>query len=229
MSKELEINKDWLYQKYIIEKLSTHKIAKEINTDHKTILRHLRKSNIEIRKNGLKNKDILFFKNKKWLEENYINKCFSTRELAKMIGVWQKTIINWLNEYQVPIRSYQESLVYKKSPSGENHHNWNNGITPLRKNIRETSKYYQWRFSIFKRDNFICIFCGISSKEKILNVDHIKPFSLILKENNINSIEDAINCQELWDISNGRTLCIDCHKSTDTYGEKAKKLIKKEN
>lgn len=29
--------------------------------------------------------------------------------------------------------------------------------------------------------------------------------------------EDAINCEELWSINNGRTLCIDCHKKTNTY------------
>ncbi len=33
----------------------------------------------------------------------------------------------------------------------------------------------------------------------------------ILKENNITSLDQALNCQELWDISNGITLCKKCH------------------
>lgn len=32
---------------------------------------------------------------------------------------------------------------------------------------------------------------------------------------------------DLWDINNGRTLCVDCHKKTETYGHKTKKLLKK--
>ena len=34
----------------------------------------------------------------------------------------------------------------------------------------------------------------------------------ILKENKIDTVEKAQKCSELWDLSNGRTLCVDCHK-----------------
>ena len=50
-----------------------------------------------------------------------------------------------------------------------------------------------------------------------LNVHHIKPFALILKENQIDSVEKAKNCAELWNINNGQTLCEKCHKLTDNY------------
>ena len=33
--------------------------------------------------------------------------------------------------------------------------------------------------------------------------------------------EEAIKCNELWDINNGRTLCHPCHRTTDTYGFKS--------
>jgi hypothetical protein len=42
-------------------------------------------------------------------------------------------------------------------------------------------------------------------------------FSEILKEYNVKTLDDAHKCKELWDINNGRTLCINCHKLTDTY------------
>jgi len=48
--------------------------------------------------------------------------------------------------------------------------------------------------------------------EEILN-----KFGIILKENNIKTFEEALLCEELWNINNGRTLCIKCHKKTDTY------------
>ena len=34
----------------------------------------------------------------------------------------------------------------------------------------------------------------------------------------IKSVDDARKCDELWDTNNGRTLCRDCHRKTDTYG-----------
>jgi len=54
--------------------------------------------------------------------------------------------------------------------------------------------------------NITCKNCG--ERGGRLNADHIKPFSLFpdlrLK------------------LSNGRTLCVDCHVQTDTYGWKLK-------
>ena len=52
----------------------------------------------------------------------------------------------------------------------------------------------------------------------IFDADHIYPFSKILDDYNIISIEEAISCEKLWDINNGRCLCRDCHKKTDTWG-----------
>jgi endogenous inhibitor of DNA gyrase (YacG/DUF329 family) len=85
---------------------------------------------------------------------------------------------------------------------GEKHPRWKGGITPINSRIRKTREYVLWRKSVFERDNFTCIFCGQRGGK--LNADHIKPFSLF---------------PELrFAIDNGRTLCIDCHRKTDTWG-----------
>ncbi len=104
--------------------------------------------------------------------------------------------------------------------SGENSCNWKGGITKLSILIRTCLEYSEWRLKIFQRDLFTCQDCGDSGVK--LNADHIKPFSYILKVNNIKTIKDAENCQELWDTKNGRTLCVPCHQKTDTYKSKAK-------
>jgi len=83
-------------------------------------------------------------------------------------------------------------------------------ITPLHSHIRELWKYNEWIIDVFKRDNYVCQDCGKRSGDK--QAHHKKLFSLFLKENNIQNIEEAINCKELWDIDNGITLCLKCHK-----------------
>ena len=97
------------------------------------------------------------------------------------------------------------------------------GLTPLLHLLRGQKIYHDWRIAVFERDNFTCQECGVKSgngKAVVLNADHIKPVALILLENNITTLEEIMNCMDLWLVENGRTLCIDCHKNTDTFGGK---------
>ncbi len=96
--------------------------------------------------------------------------------------------------------------------SGEKNYGWKGGITPLMIKIRHCFEYRQWRSDIFTRDNFTCQKCG--RKGGVLNAHHLKSFALIIKENKVKTFEKALNCEELWNINNGQTLCIKCHKKT---------------
>ena len=90
---------------------------------------------------------------------------------------------------------------------------WKGGISSVNKTIREWKKYAEWRTKIYERDNYTCQLCSqVGGK---LNADHIKPLAFVLKEQNINSLEQAESCNEIWNIANGRTLCIKCHKKTE--------------
>ena len=104
---------------------------------------------------------------------------------------------------------------------GENHFNWKGGITPLLLKIRNGFKTRQWRNDVFTRDDFTCQDCLARGGK--LEAHHIKEFSKIIQENKIITFEEAELCSELWDINNGLTLCVDCHKRTDNYGCKANK------
>jgi len=89
--------------------------------------------------------------------------------------------------------------------TGENNPNWNGGVTPVNEKIRKSLDYKKWREDVFERDDFTCTNCGIRGGD--LEADHIKPFS---------------GFPELrFDVDNGRTLCRECHRQTDTYGKKA--------
>ena len=109
--------------------------------------------------------------------------------------------------------SLETRIKMSNSRKGSKNHFWRGGITSVSVAIRGSFEYKLWRDTVFERDGYTCIWCGIKSgqgKAVILHADHIKPFSLY---------------PELrFAIDNGRTLCIDCHKTTETYGGKMNKI-----
>lgn len=93
--------------------------------------------------------------------------------------------------------------------TGEKHPMWKGGITPINASIRNSSKYKAWRKQVFERDKWSCQGCGKHGGE--INADHIKQF--------------AYYPELRFEVSNGRTLCVRCHKKTDTYGGRHGRLI----
>lgn len=100
---------------------------------------------------------------------------------------------------------------------------WEGGITPLNSAVRGLRKYKNWRKSILKRDGSQCVMCG---NRNDIHVDHVYPLCLILEDENIQSVEDALASESLWDHSNGRVLCEGCHEATDTYKGRASVMKK---
>lgn len=98
---------------------------------------------------------------------------------------------------------------------GENSPVWKGGATTLNMLIRQLPKYKEWRTGVFERDGWVCVLCR--EKGKRIQADHIEQFILIIRRCGVNSVSDAESCTELWNLDNGRTLCIDCHKQTPTY------------
>jgi len=99
----------------------------------------------------------------------------------------------------------KQSLTMKRRVSEGKCHLWKGGINPIHKALRKTVEYKLWRTSVFERDNFKCVICA-NDKSGNLEADHIKAFSLY---------PDLRLC-----INNGRTLCKECHRKTDTFGFK---------
>ena len=92
--------------------------------------------------------------------------------------------------------------------TGANNNFWKGGIYPDNLKARRTTEYLRWRKEVKERDNYTCQICGKRGGD--MHADHIKPFSLY---------------PELrTELSNGRTLCVTCHKNTETYGRKIQSL-----
>lgn len=102
-----------------------------------------------------------------------------------------------------------------QSQKGEKCYNWKGGITKLQLNIRHCFKYRQWRSDVFARDNFTCRECNVKGGQ--INAHHIKKFYLIIKENILKTLKEAEDCEELWNINNGITVCYNCHKKYKQY------------
>lgn len=123
-------------------------------------------------------------------------------------------------------RDYKTRMLLRSQRLGSKNPSWKGGITPIMKAIRMSFKYRQWRSDIFTRDDWTCRECNKRAKRGeilIIHAHHIKEFYKILEEYNIRTLEEALICEELWDINNGLTLCTDCHKKTKSYGHKKQK------
>jgi hypothetical protein len=112
----------------------------------------------------------------------------------------KKKISNAHKGKKLSIATRQKMSVIRKA-NREKNHLWKGGITAINQSIRTSLEYKLWRTAVFDRDNYTCIWCGQWGGK--LQADHIKPFALF---------------PELrFAIDNGRTLCVPCHKTTDTY------------
>lgn len=78
---------------------------------------------------------------------------------------------------------------------------WKGGITPLNHSIRTSNQMVAWRNAVFSRDDYTCQFTGV--KGCTLDAHHIVSFATIMEKYNIQTIDNALECKELWDVDNG--------------------------
>ncbi len=109
------------------------------------------------------------------------------------------------------IYSIETRKKMSESKKGSKSNFWKGGVSLINNKIRASIEYKLWREAVFARDNWTCVWGGKEHGKKI-NADHIKPFALF---------------PELrFAIDNGRTLCVSCHKTTDTWGRRTLTKLK---
>lgn len=98
--------------------------------------------------------------------------------------------------------------IPRPSMQGSNSPAWRGGLTSINITIRASAPYKAWRRHVFQRDDYACQSCGQRGVK--LHADHELPFSRF----------PGLR----FELLNGRTLCVPCHRRTPTWGGKAAKL-----
>ncbi len=97
----------------------------------------------------------------------------------------------------------EETKAKMRLRKGDKSPRWKGGVTPINRLLRRRIEYQLWRESVFKRDDYTCVKCGV--RGCTLNAHHIKPF--------------ATYPQLRLAIDNGETLCDKCHHNIHFYKE----------
>lgn len=139
----------------------------------------------------------------------YLSKILVGDKNPKWIDKIKKTCQWCGNEFLIPMSTeiigsgkFCSGKCYgmwrSKNLTGKNSYSWNDKISNEERDERRFSpQYIVWRKSVFERDNYTCQHCG-TKKSGIFNAHHIIPFS---KDKSLR-----------FEISNGITLCKECHK-----------------
>lgn len=155
---------------------------------------------------------------KKYLKNQYSDNQKSMKAIALELGCSPMYIRKWLNKYEIPTRKqsdYARDLNWRKRMSnaklragnwsGESNPNWKGGVSREKHGERSTGTVKSWRHWVKVRDDWICQKCGIDGKvpcytceaKPRMHADHIKTWK---------------DYPELrFEVSNGRTLCENCH------------------
>ena len=202
---------------------SSTEIAKRFGLTHNTILHHLDRCGIKRRNwsesqwvynqkefpDDLKNKDLVY--------DLYINQRLSKKDLGEKYNCDPGVIDRILKEFNIPVRDNSESKIGLSI--GENHPNWQGGITGLHYRLREAF-YVQQVPKVLYRDGYKCQLCG---SKKDLHVHHKKHFKDIFhrildEHKDLDPIKDqnelyeiALQDKEFTDLNNLITYCRDCH------------------
>lgn len=182
-------DRDWLYQKYVVEGLSTYQIAKIVDRNPKQVYAWLKGYGIPIRERAWDTTDHQPFHDKEWLIREYVEKQRSTGDIAKEFDVSEPAIIHFMRKHGIKRRNASETRVIKhwgqvgeKNPMygkrGAETPGWKGGVTPERQALYSSVEWAQAVKAVWKRDNGYCQRCGIHARNAdAMHIHHIISFT----------------------------------------------------
>ena len=159
---------------YTKENMSANQISILYGTSHNVVIRNLKKAGVQTRDfceaqfvaNGKEYNELLL--DAEWLSYMHWSENKSCKEIGEILGYDAGTIRRHMKELSVKTKTNAESKIGLKT--GENHPNWQGGITSLNKLLREYFHTNQIP-KIAKRDKYTCQLCG--EEHTTLHVHHI--------------------------------------------------------
>lgn len=100
---ELLSNKTWLYEQYIVNKLTIQNISDILCCSCSFVIKHLKQHDIEIKTNKTYNSNIKYdlLENTAWLYDRYINDNMSVMDISKIINCSDATVISYLKKFNI--------------------------------------------------------------------------------------------------------------------------------
>lgn len=98
-----------------------------------------------------------------------------------------------------------------KAMTGSKNHQWKGGVSTWNHKMRTCKAFENWREEVFKRDDYTCQDCG--KRGCYLHPHHILGL--------------AEHPEFMYDVDNGITLCVPCHRAR--HGWKVKFINNKDN
>ena len=148
------------------------------------------------------------FREKEWLEQEYVVKKRSAGEIAAEFGVTDAAILFWIRKHGIPRRTVAQARSIKHwglagekngmyGVRGDKHPGWRGGITPERQTVYSSKEWAKASVAVWRRDKRTCQRCGKRySKGMAFHIHHIVSFQVV-----------ALRTEP----SNLVLLCIDCH------------------
>lgn len=144
---------------------------------------------------------------RRFQDETFRNKMNDGRVREDTINKISNSRKQWFQNPENHKKFMTDYLVLPKPKYGSASHLWKGGLTSQNDILRSSERYTIWRKAVFERDNYICQNCKIKTTSNYLHAHHIKEFA---------------KYPELrFEVSNGITLCPDCH--TLAHGKQIRK------
>jgi 5-methylcytosine-specific restriction endonuclease McrA len=180
------VNRDWLYQKYIVEGLDCTQIAALVQRNSKRVWEWLRDYDIPTRKRGTTGNG----KHTKGIKRNI------SPELRKKLSDQARAAR--LADGRMPY--LKNGVHHLKGKRGADTPNWKGGVTPERNAVYGSLEWKAAIKIVWARDNAVCQRCGkhhnTTSNRGTFDVHHIVSFAVV-----------ELRCEP----SNLVLLCEHCH------------------
>lgn len=118
-------NREWLYQKYVIEKKSSNDIAEEIGCTGANVLRAISKFKIAVRSNSEAQKLIPressydALNDPELLAKMYTDEKLSTVAISEILGIKScNSVRQSLIKHQIEVRNYREAQIHSREDDG---------------------------------------------------------------------------------------------------------------